>query len=85
MNEQMSMFSDPLEEKALNLLRSVVERSDGVEGAFDGYYGGSRVGFSFCFDPRTKCFLYAEDCFNTYKPEPWVRKKTLKEIKELLL
>lgn len=84
MNEQISMFTDPLEEKALALLRSVVDRSDGIEGAFDGYYGGTREGFSFCFDPRTKCFYYADDCFNSYKPEPWVRKITKKEIKEII-
>ena len=82
MNEQLSMFSDPLEEKALEIIRSAVERF-GIESAFDSYYGGSRIGFDFFFDPRTKCFYYSDRTFNTYRPQPWVRKKTFREIKEI--
>ena len=77
------MFTDPLEERALATLRSVIDRSDGLEGAFDGYYGGMREGYCFCFNPKTRCFYYADDNFNTYQPEPWVKKKTYAEIKKI--
>ena len=80
--EQLSMFTDPLEEKALATLQAVIGRSDGLEGAFDSYYGGMREGYDFFFDPRTKCFYYSDRNFNTYKPEPWVKRMTLNEIKE---
>ena len=83
MNEQITMFSDPLEERALTTLRRVIERSDGLKGAFDGYYGGMREGYCFCFDPRTKCFYYASNNFNSWRPEPWVRKKTITEIRNI--
>ena len=82
MNEQLSMFSDPLEEKALEIIRSAVERF-GIDESFDTYYGGMRSDFDFFFDPRTKCFYYSDRLFNNYRPEPWVRKKTIKEIREL--
>lgn len=83
--EQLSMFTDPLEEKALATLQAVIGRSDGLEGAFDSYYGGSHKGYSFFFDPRTKTFFYSDRIFNTYKPEPWARKMTFMEIKEKFL
>jgi hypothetical protein len=79
MNEQMMMFTDPLEEEALKILRSVADRLDDV---FSSYYGGSRAGFSFAFLP-SGIFYYADRSFNAYEVEPWVRRKTREEIREL--
>ena len=83
MNEQVSMFTDPVDEQALKILRRAV--ADGIKKTFDSYYGGTSSGFSFCFDPRTKYFYYAGECFNSYNPEPWVRRKSLAEIKSLFM
>lgn len=85
MNEQMSMFTDPLRERALKTIRSAIKSADDIDRVFESYYGGSQEGYDFLFDPRTKCFYYADDCFNTYKPEPWVRKITRAEIKRMFI
>ena len=84
MNEQISMFTDPLEEKALRTIRSAIKKEEDIDYIFSTYYGGSQKGYSFQFDPGSKCFYYSDKNFNSYKPEPWVRRKTKKEIKELL-
>lgn len=83
MIEQLTMFSDPLEEQALETLRRVAEQTDGIERAFNEHYGGSRKGYGFCFNPTTKVFYYSDKNFNHYRPESYVRRKTLEEIKQL--
>ena len=81
MIEQLTMFNDPLEERALEILRRAV--AHGVERDFESHHGGDLEDISYYFNPRDKCFYYSDDIFNSYKPEPWVRKKTLEEIREL--
>lgn len=84
MNEQITMFSDPLEEKAMATLKVHAERY-GLEDSFRSYAGGISESYSYFFNPRNNTFYYADKNFNTYEPEPWVRKKTLAEIKELFM
>lgn len=84
MNEQITMFNDPLEEKAIRTLKDHAERF-GLEDSFRSYAGGTRENYSYFFNPQNNTFYYANKSFNTYEPEPWVRKKTLAEIKELFM
>ena len=84
MNEQISMFTDPLREMALKTIRSAIKSVDDIDRVFESYYGGSQKGYAFRFDPRAKCFYYSDKSINTYKPEPWVRKITKKEIREII-
>lgn len=84
MNEQISMFTDPLREMALKTIRSAIKKESDIDRVFESYYGGNQKGYAFQFDPRAKCFYYSDKSFSTYKPEPWVRKITRKEIRELI-
>lgn len=81
MFEQIQMFTDPLEEKALQIMRNAT--ATGLERHFDSFEGGDFIGIHYFFSPHDKCFYYSDKIFNTYRPEPWVRKKTMAEIKEL--
>lgn len=83
MIEQLTMFSDPLEERALETLRAVAEQANGIERAFNEHYGGCRKDYNFCFNPTTKVFYYSDKSFNNYMRESYVRRKTLEEIKQL--
>lgn len=84
MNEQISMFTDPLREMALKTIREVIKKESDIDYVFNSFYGGCRTRYEFLFDPRTRCFYYSDKNFSTYKPEPWVRKITKKEIRELI-
>ena len=83
MAEQLSMFSDPLEDRALEILRHAVETD--LNSHFDSHCGGMLEDISYYFNPRDKCFYYSERIFNSYKPEPWVRRKTSQEINDLFI
>lgn len=84
MNEQISMFTDPLREMALKTIRSAIKKESDIDRVFESYYGGNHKGYQFQFDPKKKCFYYSDRHFSTYKPEPWVRKITRKEIREII-
>lgn len=77
------MFTDPLEERALEILRHLAEQTDGIERAFEGNYGGCLKNFNFVFHPTTKVFYYSDKSFCHYKPESYVRRKTLDEIRAI--
>lgn len=79
---QLEMFTDPLREKALEVIERALKGSD-VDKVFASYYGGTRTGFSFQFDPKTKYFYYSDKFFSTYQPEPWVRKISKEEIRRM--
>lgn len=85
MNEQISMFTDPLREMALKTIRSAIKSVDDIDRIFESYYGGNYKGYQFQFDPKKKCFYYSDRHFNSYKPEPWVRKITRAEIKRMFI
>lgn len=81
MIEQLTMFSDPLEEKALEILRRAA--SHGLEQDFESHHGGDLEDISYYFNPRDKTFYYSDKVFNSWRPESYVRRKTLEEIKQL--
>ena len=82
MMEQISMFNDPVEEKALRILKRVIHTLD---YEFRGNYGGSSSDFHFVFNPSDKTFYYSDKSFSLYKPEAWVRRKTRSEILQMFM
>lgn len=83
MIEQITMFTDPLEERALEILKRAVEV--GLDREFESHHGGMLTDINYYFNPRDNCFYYSDRIFNSYKPEPWVKKKTKAGIKALFM
>lgn len=83
MLEQITMFSDPLEERAMDILRRAV--AHGLDYDFESHHGGDLEGISYYFNPRNDTFYYWHDVFNSWRPESYVRRKTKAEIEEMFI